>query len=149
MVYVVNAKIALGAGRRDWRELRRGALMMTKDLLLKCYEAALMPRWGEYARPVELDELGRQGQMLQTAFVIAECRRHAGVEISWERLIELTFIRFFRRLALTDIQAPVFTRLYGEHQERARTPTFSARWVSSSRVSRAASLREVHDVPQR
>jgi hypothetical protein len=85
--------------------------VVSKELLLKCYEAALMRRWGEYASPVQLDELGRQGQVLQVAFVIAECR-WSQCSLKWWELIELVFIRFFRRVALTDIQAPVFDQLY-------------------------------------
>lgn len=89
--------------------------MISKSLLLKCYEAASMPRWGEYARPVELDELGRQGQMMQIAFVIGSEAR-CWSPLRWERLIELALIRFFRRIAITDIQAPVFDRLYSKRR---------------------------------
>lgn len=90
--------------------------MISTDLLLKSYEAALICRWSDFLCPVVLDELSRQGHVLATALILGKCSSKAGETVYEERLVELAFIRFMRRLALSDISAPVYTRLYeGEH----------------------------------
>ncbi len=92
--------------------------MISAQAAFKLYEAALIRRWSDYVTPIELDELSRQSHVAAAAFVIAsEDRTFADAE--WQALVELILIRYLRRLALSDIQAPVFNRIYqGETRRR-------------------------------
>ena len=44
--------------------------MVTKDLLIRLFDAAYMQRWNDQIRPVELTELDKQAHKMVVAYML-------------------------------------------------------------------------------
>ena len=98
---------------------RNAVHMVTKDLLVRLFDAAYMQRWNDQIRPVELTELDKQAHKMVVAYVLGKYEEHS-TDFSWTDIIEGGLFEYLQRLVLTDLKPQVFYKIkedsarYGE-----------------------------------
>lgn len=85
--------------------------MIPKTIIDRIFSAAMIQRWNDHVRPVELTEIDKQAHKAMIAFLLARFEEDRGKTIDWTSLIEGLIFDFFPRVVLTDIKAPFFHRL--------------------------------------
>lgn len=84
--------------------------MLTKDLLLRLFDAAYMLRWNDKVRPVDLVELDKQAHKMVIAYVLGKLQeKERGVD--WIEIIEGGIFELLQRMVVTDIKPPIFHRI--------------------------------------
>ncbi|MCF7873367.1 MAG: HD domain-containing protein [Candidatus Omnitrophica bacterium] len=95
--------------------------MLSKELILKLYEAASMRRWNDQIRPVELTELDKQAHKMIIAYVLAKIEEDKGnKDIDWLEIIEAGIFEYLQRTELTDLKPPLFHRIKENQQKYIR-----------------------------
>ncbi len=89
----------------------RFSAMVPKTIIERVFSAAMIQRWNDHVRPVELTEIDKQAHKAMIAFLLARFEEDRGHIINWTDLIEGIIFDFFPRVVLTDIKAPFFHRL--------------------------------------
>ncbi|MEW6515450.1 MAG: HD domain-containing protein [candidate division FCPU426 bacterium] len=84
--------------------------MLTKDLLLRLFDAAYMLRWNDKVRPVDLVELDKQAHKMVIAYILGKLQeKDAGFD--WIEIIEGGIFELLQRMVVTDIKPPIFHRI--------------------------------------
>ena len=84
--------------------------MVTKDLLIRLFDAAYMQRWNDQIRPVELTELDKQAHKMVVAYMLGKYEEHR-TDFSWADIIEGGLFEYLQRLVLTDLKPQVFYKI--------------------------------------
>lgn len=84
--------------------------MITKDLLLKLFDAAYMLRWNDKVRPVDLIELDKQAHKLVIAYVLGKSEENEP-GFDWLEIIEAGIFELLQRIVVTDIKPPIFHKI--------------------------------------
>jgi len=84
--------------------------MIRKAFILKLFDAALMQRWNDKIRPVELIELDKQAHKMIIAYVLGKCEEE-NQRINWTEIIEGGLFELLQRLVVTDIKPQIFYRI--------------------------------------
>ena len=77
--------------------------MIRKAFILKLFDAALMQRWNDKIRPVELVELDKQAHKMIIAYILGKCEEE-NQPINWTEIIEGGLFELLQRLVITDIK---------------------------------------------
>ena len=92
--------------------------MITKQLLLKIYQAAPMQRWNDQIRTVELTELDKQAHKMIIAYCLGKCEEDNQTEgFDWIEVIEAGIFEFLQRIVITDLKPPLFHRIKGNKEQ--------------------------------
>lgn len=81
--------------------------LVSKEFVLKLFEAFSIQRWNDFIRPIELNEMDRAGEKMFIAFFIGKAEEKKGHTVNWHRLIEGCIFELMRRILLSDIKSPV------------------------------------------
>jgi putative hydrolase of HD superfamily len=84
--------------------------MVTKDLLVRLFDAAYMQRWNDQIRPVELTELDKQAHKMVVAYVLGKYEEHS-TDFDWTDVVEGGLFEYLQRLVLTDLKPQVFYKI--------------------------------------
>jgi putative hydrolase of HD superfamily len=90
--------------------------MITRELLLKLFDAAYMERWNDKLRPMPFIELDKQAHKMIIAWFLgkyAEDREG----FSWIDIIEGGLFDFLQRLVVTDIKPSIFHKIKQDKQK--------------------------------
>lgn len=89
--------------------------MMTKDLINKFLDAAMIQRWNDHVRPVDFTELDKQSHKAIIAYILAYYEHAENAKkIDWTKLIEGIIFEFLHRVIMTDIKPHVFHKMMEE-----------------------------------
>lgn len=92
--------------------------MIKKPLLLKIYDAALMQRWNDQIRTVELIELDKQAHKMIIAYCLGKCEEYSQTKgFNWIEVIEAGIFEFLQRIVITDLKPPLFHRIKGNKEQ--------------------------------
>lgn len=81
--------------------------LLSKDLVLKLFEAFSIQRWNDFIRPLELNEMDRASEKMFIAFFIGKLEEKKGNFVDWNLIIEGCIFEVMRRILLSDIKSPV------------------------------------------
>ncbi|MEL3908075.1 MAG: HD domain-containing protein [Treponemataceae bacterium] len=81
--------------------------LLSRELILKLFEAFSIQRWNDFIRPIELTEMDRASEKMFLAFFIGKLEEKKGNKINWQEIIEGSVFEVFRRVLLSDIKSPV------------------------------------------
>lgn len=81
--------------------------ILSRELILKLFEAFSIQRWNDFIRPLELTEMDRASEKMFLAFFIGKLEEKKGNKINWQQIIEGAIFEVFRRVLLSDIKSPV------------------------------------------
>ncbi|MBN1152878.1 MAG: HD domain-containing protein [Dehalococcoidia bacterium] len=84
--------------------------MVTRQFLVRLFNAAYMQRWNDQIRPVELTELDKQAHKMVIAYVLGKYQEQTDV-FDWPALIEAGIFEYLQRLVLTDLKPQVFYKI--------------------------------------
>ena len=88
--------------------------MISRGLILKLYNAAVMQRWNDKIRPVELRELDKQAHKMMIAYFLGKFEeKEKG--FNWLEVIEGGLFEFLQRLVITDLKPQIFNRIKEDH----------------------------------
>lgn len=90
--------------------------MIRKAFILKLFDAALMQRWNDKIRPVELVELDKQAHKMIIAYILGKCEEE-NQPINWTEIIEGGLFELLQRLVITDIKPQIFYRIKDDHNK--------------------------------
>lgn len=81
--------------------------LVTKEFILKLFEAFSIQRWNDFIRPLPLTEMDRAGEKLFVAFFLGKQEEKKGNPICWNTIIDGSVYEMLRRIQLSDIKSPV------------------------------------------
>jgi putative hydrolase of HD superfamily len=81
--------------------------MLRKSLALKIFDAFSLQRWNDQLRPCDFTEMDKHAHKMISAYVIGRFNEDKGVNVNWIKIINGGIFELFRRIALTDIKAPI------------------------------------------
>jgi len=84
--------------------------MVTRELLIRLFNAAYMQRWNDQIRPVELTELDKRAHKMVVAYVLGKFEQQSR-GMDWPALIEGGIFEYLQRLVLTDLKPQVFYKI--------------------------------------
>ncbi len=90
--------------------------MITKDFVLKLFQAAYIQRWNDKLRPIDFIELDKHAHKLIIAYIIGRYQEQ-NQAFSWSDLIEGSLFECLFKIVLTDIKSPV---LYAIRQDKEK-----------------------------
>ncbi|MCX5816259.1 MAG: HD domain-containing protein [Proteobacteria bacterium] len=88
--------------------------MISRYLILKLYNAAVMQRWNDKIRPVELRELDKQAHKMMIAYFLGKFEE-GEKGFNWLEVIEGGFFEFLQRIVITDLKPQIFNRIKENH----------------------------------
>lgn len=91
--------------------------MFNRSFVLKIFEAFSIERWNDLIRPFELIEMDKTAEKTVLAYIIGKMEEKRGNVVDWNRLIYGTFFDLLRKIALSDIKAPVQRMIRNEFPE--------------------------------
>lgn len=81
--------------------------LVSKDFILKFFEAFSIQRWNDFIRPIELNEMDRASEKMFIAFFLGKREEKDGHRIDWASIIDASIYEVLRRIMLSDIKSPV------------------------------------------
>lgn len=91
--------------------------MFDRSFVLKIFEAFSIERWNDLIRPFELIEMDKTAEKTVLAYIIGKLEEKRGNKVDWDRLIYGIFFDLLRKIALSDIKAPVQRMIRNEFPE--------------------------------
>lgn len=80
--------------------------MITKEFVLKLFQACYIQRWNDKLRPIDFIELDKHAHKLVIAYILGRYQEKKQ-KISWSTLIEGSLFDCLEKIVLTDIKSPV------------------------------------------
>ena len=97
--------------------------MLTKNFLLKIFEAFYMERWNDKIRPMPLIELDKQAHKMFIAYFIGKfSEKEKG--FSWIEIIEGGIFELLQKIVLTDIKPPIFYKIKEDKEKYEKLNEF-------------------------
>lgn len=81
--------------------------VITRDLAARLFQGFSIQRWTDRPKPVDLTEMDHAAYQMVVAFLVGTLEEERGVHINWYTVIQAGIFRLLRKLALSDIKAPV------------------------------------------
>lgn len=91
--------------------------MFNRSFVLKIFEAFSIERWNDLIRPFELIEMDKTAEKTVLAYIIGKLEEKRGNTVDWNRIIYGIFFDLLRKIALSDIKAPVQRMIRNEFPE--------------------------------
>ena len=98
--------------------------MITKELIMKLFDAAYMQRWNDKLRPMDLVEMDKQAHKMFIAFLLGKFQEQTE-EVNWQAIIEGGIFELLERLVITDIKPGVFERIKSDKERYKRLKAYS------------------------
>jgi len=81
--------------------------MLRKALALRIFDAFSLQRWNDQLRPCEFTEMDKHAHKMIVAYILGKLNEDKGKNVNWIKIINGGIYELFRRIALTDIKAPI------------------------------------------
>lgn len=81
--------------------------MISKSFALKIFEGFFIQRWNDFPRLTNLTEMDKSGHKMLVAYLIGKIEEDLGNTIEWEKIILGGLFELLKKIALSDIKAPV------------------------------------------
>ncbi|CEM60613.1 HD domain-containing protein [Treponema phagedenis] len=91
--------------------------MFNKAIVLKLFEAFSIQRWNDLIRPFDMVEMDKTAEKMFLAYIIGKYEEKSGKVIDWNKIIDNAFFELLRKIALSDIKAPVQRIIRSEYPE--------------------------------
>ncbi|HKL85409.1 MAG TPA: HD domain-containing protein [Treponemataceae bacterium] len=91
--------------------------MFERSFVLKIFEAFSIERWNDLVRPFELIEMDKTAEKTVLAYIIGKLEEQRGNAVDWNSIIYGTFFDLLRKIALSDIKAPIQRIIRNEFPE--------------------------------
>ena len=88
--------------------------MISKLFAQKMFDGFSIQRWNDRIRPIDLNEMDKSAFKMIIAYFIAKYEEQKGIEIDWNKIISAGFFEFLKKVALSDIKAPVHRKIKEE-----------------------------------
>jgi len=76
-------------------------------LAARLFQGFSIQRWTDRPKPVELTEMDHAAYQMVVAFLVGTLEEERGATVNWYAVIQAGIFRLLRKLALSDIKAPV------------------------------------------
>ena len=90
--------------------------VISRELASRLFQGFSIQRWTDRPKPVDLTEMDHAAYQMVVAFFVGVLEEERGVQVNWYTVIKAGIFRLLRKLALSDIKAPV------HHAIRERYP---------------------------
>jgi putative hydrolases of HD superfamily len=97
--------------------------MLTKNFILKIFEAFYMERWNDKIRPMPLIELDKQAHKMIIAYFLGQFEE-TKKGFSWQEIIEGGIFELLQKIVLTDIKPPVFYKIKADQEKYQKLNEF-------------------------
>ncbi len=116
--------------------------MITKEFVLKLFQAAYIQRWNDKLRPIDFIELDKHAHKLIIAYIIGRYQEEHP-PLSWQKIIEGSLFECLFKIVLTDIKSPVLYAIRQDTEKYALLKDYVIAEVSPmlSRVDQGLSER--------
>jgi putative hydrolase of HD superfamily len=91
--------------------------MISRSLALKLFEGFFIQRWNDFPRPINLTEMDKSSHKMLVAYLLGKIEEEVGNEIEWEKVILGSLFELLKKIALSDIKAPVHRRIKEKYPE--------------------------------
>lgn len=95
-------------------------MVLSREFLLKLYDACYIMRWNEFLRPIDITEQDNQAFKMVVAYILAKIEEHDGKKISWIKLIKFLIFDFLKRVVLTDIKPEILDEIEKKYSEKLK-----------------------------
>jgi putative hydrolases of HD superfamily len=89
--------------------------MLRKALALKIFDAFSLQRWNDQLRPCEFTEMDKHAHKMIVAYILGKLNEDKGENVNWTKIINGGIYELFRRIALTDIKAPIRSHIKNDN----------------------------------
>ncbi|MFP4485196.1 MAG: YfbR-like 5'-deoxynucleotidase [Spirochaetota bacterium] len=93
------------------------AVVITRDLASRLFQGFSIQRWTDRPKPVDLTEMDHAAYQMVVAFLVGTLEEERGAAINWYTVIKAGIFRLLRKLALSDIKAPVHHTIREKYPE--------------------------------
>ncbi len=93
--------------------------MITKELILKLFDASYMLRWNDKVRPMDLYEIDKQSHKMFIAFFLGKFQEN-DPGFDWTEIIEGGIFELLQRIVLTDLKPHIFYMIKNDKNKYAQ-----------------------------
>jgi putative hydrolases of HD superfamily len=91
--------------------------MINRSLILKLFEGFSIQRWNDWPRPFDLIEMDKSSHKMLVAYILGKIEESRGNHIDWTKVIYGGFFELLKKIALSDIKAPVHRMIKESYPE--------------------------------
>lgn len=88
--------------------------MIRKSLITTLFKGFNIQRWNDKIRPAILTEIDKNAHKMIIAYCLAKYEEKKGT-INWHNIIKGGIFEFFRRLIISDIKSPIYTKIKSQY----------------------------------